>query len=450
MPGPPDYILPSGAQTWSNDATECRQDANVGACISKPLRAEAAVFIPESAGVNHTTASQEELAKTKFPSFRPPMMELLPPNCSETGSQNAFNLTLPNFEVNHSLHQAVYDARSNLADYIQGQDVYVLKQYPWLNVLPQNWSEKDISDNDENEAETANLQRYAELDQLSKSISAPIGSGPQERSAVELKNIDEQLKAQIFMAQIAQQSRIATEKAPWSTVYPHATENAFRELTKSKLMSPNSPQHGYVGEDTLPSPRSREWQEIENATRLINLNFVEPGWQTQKWWEPPVPFGFNARARFNQPEGKINPSDSLPCGNEEDELDWINIPVKGCKYCGDDRHLTGGCLRRKYDAENMRDRCLNCNAKEHFLRDCLSPPVFDGTSAYTAKLQWYAHTEHWRQILARQHRLSHPKSEDIQHLTPDFRMSDPGLAFQSLNYTPWIRDSHWHTILSSA
>jgi hypothetical protein len=445
----PRNISSSGSQIVNSEATESQQDTNLSPSKSKPLRAEAAVFIPESTGANNITASGEELARNPYLLNRPPMMELLTPNCPGIGSQNALSLTLPNLDADHSLHQEVYDDRYNLVDYIPGQDVGFLKQYPWLIIPHQTWGEKNAFGSDKNKIQTADPHQFAARSQQSTTMSPPIAFGPRELSTMELKKMNGYLDTQVLMSPRAQQSRIVPEIAQGPTVYPYTTENASRELT-NMLVPLTNPGHCYVGENVLPNPMSRELEEIENAIRLINLKILEGDSPSQKWWEPPIPFGFDARACFNQPHQQTNSSEPALCGSKQDQFNGTNFPVKGCKYCDDDAHLTGGCPRRKFDAQNMKERCLNCNSKEHFLRDCLSPIVFDNTESRATKLQWYARTEHWRQTLARQHDIFYPKSEEMEYPTLASGMSDPSLEFSWLNSTPCMRGGHWGAIQVNA
>jgi hypothetical protein len=439
----------SSNQIRSEGTTDNHQQTVGAVSKPKPLRAEAASFISESWETIGTTASLEESAKRAYLLHGPPAMELLTPNCPEIGSQNALNLTLPNFEVDSSLHQAVFGDKYNLVDYIPAQDISFSRQYPWLTTSPRTWRDRNALANEEYKIQTADPNLITELGQISTAASPPSKLCLSELSATELKRMENELNNRILKAQIAEQSRTMAEIAQGPGLYPHTTESMPRELIENMWMPPIGPGHPYAGKNAIPHPRSREWDELANAIKLINLDYLDRDSSAQKWWEPPIPTGFDARARFNQPPRQANPLSSSLRGNGKNEWDWVNVPIKGCKYCGDDTHLTGGCPRRKTDTENMKDRCLNCSSKEHFLRDCMSLPVFDNTESRARKLQWYVYTEHWRQTLHKQHSLFLQKFGATEYPALDPGMGDPSLTFSWLNCTPCRPESHWDAIQSN-
>ena len=77
--------------------------------------------------------------------------------------------------------------------------------------------------------------------------------------------------------------------------HPH-TMPTFRPITEPMWMRPIGSNHTYGENHVYPNVRAKEWDDISTAIKTLNINN-----QTHdgKWWEPPIPMGFEKRAAFN-------------------------------------------------------------------------------------------------------------------------------------------------------
>jgi hypothetical protein len=426
-------------------STNSKKDSVVNSSERKSLRPEAVAFFPDGS-TNVDPNSYEAAATGTYAHHCYPAMNLLTPNCPEIGSSNALHLNMANFEVDSNLHDDVYNSQYNMVNYIPGRNVNFLQHYPWCTLSPRMWSDRNAFGNEEYKVQIADPSKIADRIPRQKENLTP---GKQRWTIEELKKMQNNLNLEIIKAQLAEQARTIEEISRGPGPYPHTRSDPIQPIEENMWLPPIKPGHRYTGKNALPHPRSREWDEVAEAVKLLNLEYLERDTRAPKWWEPPVPMGFDARARFNQPPPQPNSlSSTLRCGGKN-EWDWVKVPIAGCKYCGDDRHLTGGCHLRKVDAEGMRERCINCNEKGHFLRDCTFLPVFDSTVSRARKLQLYAHTEHWRQTLHQQHSLFVNKQSGKDYPKLDTGMGDASLAFSWLNCTPCQPNGHWDAIQSN-
>jgi hypothetical protein len=449
----PDTMNSLGVRNHETGSQCTRKLRAVSSSKSKPLRAEAASFVPDWASntPNETNTALEDAAQQVYEHYGPAPVEMLIPNCPPVGSQNGLHLTMPNFECDRSLHHEVYGNEYDIVNYHPGDNTSPPEQYTWCTLTPRVYTDQDVLGNDEYKVQTANPRPVAEQIQCTSEASA-LKPSPRRLSIASLKKMQDQMSTRIVEAQIAEQMRKRKEIELGPGPYPHIVCNTSRPLTENMWMPPISPGHQYTGLSAMPNPRSREWEELANAIKLINLDYSQRNNRAQKWWEPPIPMGFDRRTRFNQP---LQPA--TPLGAGKNEWDWVNIPLVGCNYCGADHHTGSECTLRRRHGENNYERCLNCNDKDHYLRDCLSLPVFDNEWSRTKKLQHYAHTEHWRQVLHKQH-SQYVNGDDSTAATgsngneyPELRagMGDPSVAFSWLNCSPCKPEVHWDAIQSN-
>jgi hypothetical protein len=428
---------------------------------SKPLRAEAASFVPDwaSKAPNANKTDIEETVKGAYEHYGPTHVELLTPNCPKVGSQNGLHLTMANFEGDKTLHQAVYGNEFNMTNYIPEQDCNQQQQNPWCTLTPHKYDDQDVLGNDEYKVQTADPEQAAEQTKC-KSESINSSPSPRRLSIAFLKRMNDQMSTRIIEAQIAEQLRTRKDlEHGGAGPYPHTTSSTSQPITENMWMPPISPGHQYTSLNVIPNPRSREWEELASAIKLINLeNSHRSNCRPQKWWEPPIPMGFERRTRFNQPP-RSSPSStsSSPSPNAGNEWDWVNIPFIGCTYCGGQGHVAGDCITRRRHIMTNTKHCLNCNGQDHRLCECLSLPVFDYEYSRAKKMKLYAHTEHWRQVLHRQHAM-YVNEEDSTAAAGDCNeyperlhpgIGDPSAAFSWLNCTPCTPEAHWAVIQSN-
>lgn len=413
------------------------------------LRGEATSFVPiwanDSEPINSKVSTWEELARSGRARYGPPPMQLLTPNAPKVGSQNGLQLAMPNLDVDARLHHDAFTGQFQTTNYDINEDANMYNRYPWCTMTPHVWGDDGAFGNDEYKVEVVDPTQVAAINNTSTAPEVS-DSSPRRLSINTLKKLEDTHTTRLITAQLADLARTAVDTNHGPGPYPHTMPDATRPITENMWMPPIRTGHRYNGRNILPNPRSREWYELANAIKLLNLEFAQQDSRTQKWWEPEIPTGFEARARFTQPPKPTKVLGEPLRGESRTEFDWVNVTLTGCKYCGNDQHLDTTCPLRGLHANAGNAHCLNCNTSDHMLRECTSWPVFDDTDSRARKLQLYAHTEHWRRTLHQQHSRFAEKAGITKYPELKPGVGDPSMAFSWLDCSPCTPAMHWYSI----
>jgi hypothetical protein len=402
----------SETTTLQGETTEDRPEQPVMERPKKPdsrLRATATAFIPEWAGSIPFAKPEtlEELAIDAGEQHGFPAAEMLYPNCPPIGSQNALKLVMPYNEFDPRLYRDAFDSNVERINYDGSQsDVHnftlVQRLYRDHRVVGNNDYKVQIQD--------------------PASQTCPPQPPRKRYESPALRSYQDELSLRLLKAQLQEQMRgPMLQAAEGPGPYLHTMQTP-QPMVESMWTPPIGPGHPYDGRNALPSVRAREWDEIATAIKLLNLNYhdrqrrtgFQCNYNQQPYWEPPIPMGFEKRAKFNQPGPRAplrggGGGGPCECGSETcngapvtSEWDWTRVRASGCAYCGDDRHSTIFCELLLLHGVKEKVRCMSCGVTGHFLRDCTAPPRFDDEDPRSKKLVYYAHSAHWRQTLAQQ------------------------------------------------
>jgi hypothetical protein len=369
------------------------------------LRATATAFIPEWAGSipSVKAGTWEELARDANERYDLPVTEELYPNCPPTGSQNALKLVMPYQEFDSHLYQDAFESNIERVNYDGSQP-----NVQCFTLVPRLYRDHSVVGNEDYKVQVAD----------------PAYTSHKRHQSPARRSDEDELSLRLLKAQLQEQMRgpmLQALEGPGPHLHTMPTPYP---MTESMWAPPIGPGHPYDGRHALPSVRAKEWDEIATAIKLLNLGFYDrqrrAGHFTQpQYWEPPIPMGFDERAKFYQPGQRASLRGGgggcpvgCECGGEAcasvrafmgSEYDWRQVRQSGCAYCGDDRHSTIFCELLMLHGSNAKVRCLNCGDAGHFLCACASPPKFDNDDPRSKKLMFYAHSAHWRETLTRQH-----------------------------------------------
>jgi hypothetical protein len=437
------------------------------------LRATAASFVPDLSklGLPITWAlAAEKGCKQDGP---PPVEFLRPwaiPKESPLGLRDGYGYN----DVDPDLLSNAFGETYRMHDYnlFKAKDISWDKRVPWCTVVPRLYANTDVLGTDEFKVQVPEIPEQENL------VHTPNGlTESPELSLEELQRRDEMLTTTLLQHAITEAQRTLTSLAlNGPGPYPH-TMPSTRALTEDLWQQPIGPNSQYTGFNILPHPRAKEWRDVSTAVKLINHEyggFVPP---PGKWWEPEIPTGFDKRALHNQPGRSVittGPALNLRGGGSGDEWDWINTFIQGCEYCGNPDHGRSKCTlwafnrQAEYNGDlasdksgtissncspRLRAHCLSCNSTEHFLRECTVGPVFDDGYPRFKKLQYYAHTEHWRDELRRHHELYAPR-KGLQGLFSEEKLQTVGVGDAARVFT-WFPcgdcspEGHWGEILDT-
>jgi hypothetical protein len=359
------------------------------------------------------------------------------PNCPLKDTQNHLMFVYPFYGLG-TTHPAFDLGVNAMMDYTKGMKLDYSLREPWhMTVYPEP--------NDHPDTLGTSTYKVQVPDLRTRPRPAPTTIQGPALTPEELKRRDDEWRKKILDANLAEEKRTPADcKEYGAGFHPHMGMQTIRPLTEDMWVRGIGPGHRYHGRCVTPNPGGREWWEISEAIKGLNIEVLEREVRRSTQFEPPIPTGFGARAKFNQP-GRQQPVRKAPLrgGDTIDEWDWVYTPIEGCRYCGDDRHETSGCELMQLHRDKAIIQCLNCQGSGHFLRDCMNLPKFNDLDTRARKMQVYAHTEHWRRTLHEQHtKFAALGGVDNYPPLTDGK-GDPSVAFSWLDCPNCTPEGHW-------
>jgi hypothetical protein len=232
--------------------------------------------------------------------FQPPSSPamMLQPNCPQYESQNGLQTSWKNSDPNTNFRDVIVQKGLNLVDCYSGEMFDVNHQFPGC-LLTSNELLKDIDIlcDEKWKMQRADPEQVGKIaEKLAATDTVNTEASPRRWSIAELRCISNSLSVRTLADQIRRESQTIKQREDEGPgPYLHTVPTPGEEIFENQWAPPIGPGHGYQNRNVLPNYRAREWDAIARA--IHNSNSASQN----KWWEPPIPTGFEHRARFLQP-----------------------------------------------------------------------------------------------------------------------------------------------------